>query len=84
MPVASAIGFSVNYFSDEAGGEGGFLLFIMLVTIAASVVAVIRKANWSRITAGVVGIVAGLIGMIDGFGTMGSVSGTRYASVGRA
>lgn len=78
MPVASAMGFSVNYFS----GEGGFLLFIMLVAIAASVVAVIRKANWSRITAGVVGIVAGLIGMIDGFGTMGSVSGTRYASVG--
>lgn len=23
-----------------------------------------------------------MIGMIDGFGTMGSVSGTRYASVG--
>ncbi|MGW0538311.1 hypothetical protein [Streptomyces sp. NPDC003032] len=57
MPVASAMGFSVIYFSDEAGGEGGFLLFIMLVTI-------------------------GLIGMIDGFGTMGSASGTRYASVG--
>ncbi|MGW4106609.1 hypothetical protein [Streptomyces sp. NPDC004976] len=75
MPVASAMGFSVNYFSDEAGGEGGFLLFTMLV-------AVIRKTNWSRVTAGVVGIVAGLIGMIDGFGTMGSVSGTRYASVG--
>ncbi|MFB7594684.1 hypothetical protein [Streptomyces sp. NPDC056160] len=34
-----------------------------------------------RITAGVVGIVAGLIGVIDGFGA-GSVSGTRYASVG--
>ncbi|TLS44973.1 hypothetical protein FE633_17700 [Streptomyces montanus] len=82
MPVASAMGFSVNYFSDEAGGEGGFLLFIMLVAIAASVVAVIRKANWSRITAGVVGIVAGLIGMIDGFGTMGSVSGTDGVSVG--
>ncbi|MBP5897971.1 hypothetical protein [Streptomyces scabiei] len=82
MPVASAMGFSVNYFSDEAGGEGGFLLFTMLVAIAASVVAVIRKTNWSRVTAGVVGIVASLIGMIDGFGTMGSVSGTRYASVG--
>ncbi|MGW0885390.1 hypothetical protein [Streptomyces sp. NPDC002671] len=82
MPVASAMGFSVNYFSDEAGGEDGFLLFIMFVAIAASVVAVIRKAIWSRITAGVMGIVAGLIGMIDGFGTMGSVSGTRYASVG--
>ncbi|MFI8089158.1 hypothetical protein ACIF9R_12685 [Streptomyces sp. NPDC086080] len=84
MPVASAMGFSVNYFSDEAGGESGFLLFIMLVAIAASVVAVIRKTNWFRITAGVAGIVAGLIGMIDGFGTMGSASGTRYASVGRA
>lgn len=41
--------------------------------------AVIRRPNWSRITAGVVGIVAGLIGMIDGFETMGSVSGTPYA-----
>ncbi|MFJ8027793.1 hypothetical protein [Streptomyces sp. NPDC096311] len=78
MPVASAMGSSVNYFSDE----DGFLLFIMLVAIAASAVAVIRKANWSRITAGVVGIVAGLIGMIDGFGTMGSVSGTDGVSVG--
>ncbi|MFG2683882.1 hypothetical protein [Streptomyces sp. NPDC048392] len=77
MPVASAMGFSGNYFSDEAGGEDGFLLFTMLVAIAASVVAVIRKTNWSRVTAGVVGIVAGLlIGMIDGFGTMGSVSTT--------
>lgn len=82
MPVASAMGFSVDYFSDEAGGESGFLLFIMLVAIDASVVAVTRKANWSSITAGVVGIVAGLIGVVDGFGTMGSVSGTRYASVG--
>ncbi|MFK0179563.1 hypothetical protein ACIQVR_26755 [Streptomyces xanthochromogenes] len=83
MPVASAMGFSVNYFSDEAGGEGGFLLFTMRVTIAASVVAVTRKAKLSRVTAaGVVGIVAGLIGMIDGFRTMGSVSGTCYASVG--
>ncbi|MFK0154050.1 hypothetical protein ACIQVK_18505 [Streptomyces sp. NPDC090493] len=26
MPVASAMGFSVNCFSDEVGGEGGFLL----------------------------------------------------------
>lgn len=50
MPVSSAMGFSVNYFSDE----GGFLLFSMLAAIAASVVAVIRTANWSRITAGVV------------------------------
>ncbi|MEV8601123.1 hypothetical protein AB0465_14730 [Streptomyces griseoviridis] len=82
MPVASAVSFSANYFSAEAGGEGGFLLLIMVVAIAASAVADIRKANWSRITAGVVGIVAGLIGMIDGFGTMGSVSGTRCASVG--
>ncbi|GAA0352419.1 hypothetical protein ACOT81_38925 [Streptomyces sp. WI04-05B] len=40
MPVASALGFSVDYFSDEAGGESGFLLFIMLVAIAAFVVAV--------------------------------------------
>ncbi|MDH2390111.1 hypothetical protein QCN29_15180 [Streptomyces sp. HNM0663] len=54
MPVASVMGFSVNYFSDEADGEGGFLLFIMLAAIAASAMAVIRKANRSRITAGVV------------------------------
>lgn len=37
-PVPSAMVFSVNYLS----GEGGFLLFIMLVAIAASVVGVIR------------------------------------------
>lgn len=28
------------------------------------------------------GTVAGLIDVIDGFGTLGSASGTRYASVG--
>ncbi|MGW0920707.1 DUF4064 domain-containing protein [Streptomyces sp. NPDC002755] len=84
MQVASAMGFSVNDFSDEAGGEGGFLLFVMLVTIAVSVVAVIRKANWSRITAGVVGIVAGLIGMIDGFGTMAPSTAPATSSLGRA
>jgi len=74
------MGFSVNYFSTE----GGFLLFIMPVAIAASVVAVTRKANSSRITAGVGGIVVGLIGLVDGFGTMGSASNSSYASVGRA
>ncbi|MFD4574728.1 hypothetical protein ACFWNK_21900 [Streptomyces sp. NPDC058417] len=81
MPVASVMGFSVNYFRDEAAGEGGFPHFIITVAIAASALAVIRKANWSRIAAEAVGIVADLIGVIDGFGTMGSVSGTRYAPI---
>ncbi|WP_157855948.1 hypothetical protein [Streptomyces aureocirculatus] len=54
------------------------------MAIAASVVAVIRKANWFRITAGVVGTVAGLIGMIDGFGTMGTVRGTATPPSERA
>ncbi|MFF8902504.1 hypothetical protein ACF082_34095 [Streptomyces lydicus] len=82
MPVASAMGFSVNCFSDEASGEGGFLLFIMLVTIAASILTILLKVKRSRITAGLVGIVAGLVSMIDGFGNVISVSNSSYVSVG--
>ncbi|MFF8917455.1 hypothetical protein ACF08M_30145 [Streptomyces sp. NPDC015032] len=82
LPVASAMGFSANYFSDAADGEGGFLLFVMLVAIAASVAAIVNKAKWPRITAGAVGLVAGLLAMVDSFGTVISISNTRYVSVG--
>ncbi|MEU8524770.1 MULTISPECIES: hypothetical protein [Streptomyces] len=47
MPVTSAIGFSVNYFSDEVG----FLLCVMLVAIAAFILTILLNVKWSRITA---------------------------------
>lgn len=50
MPVTSAKGFSVNYFSDEVG----FLLCVMLVAIAAFTLTILLNGKWSRITAGVV------------------------------
>ncbi|MFD8609531.1 hypothetical protein [Streptomyces sp. NPDC059631] len=81
MPVASSTGFSDNYFSDEVGGACGFHLFIMLVVIAASAVAVICETSWLRIIAGAV---ASLIRMIGGLGALGSANGTRYISVGAA
>lgn len=82
MPIVSAMGFSANFFSDEAEGEGGFLLFVMLVTIAAAVTSIIVAAKWARVSAGVMGLVAGVIGMIDGFGNMISVSSHGGASIG--
>lgn len=82
LPVISAFGMSVNFFHEEAGGEGVILLIVMLLVIAASITAIIMRVKWARITAGVVGIVAGLIGVIDGFGTMANIGSAGGASVG--
>lgn len=82
MPIASLFGYSVNFFSDELGGEGAFLLLFLLLTIGASIALIILKAKWARITTGIIGIVTSLICMIDGFGNMASIGGTSGVSVG--
>jgi hypothetical protein len=83
LPIASMLDISVNFFSDELDeSDGGLILFLMIVVIAASVVFFILKVKWARIVAGVAGVVAGLAGMIDGFGNMISISGHTGASVG--
>ncbi|MGL3150443.1 hypothetical protein ACSS7Z_08760 [Microbacterium sp. A82] len=82
LPIASGFGLSFNYFSEYAGGEGAILLVLMLLVIAASVTAIILRVKWARITAAVLGMIAGIVGAVDGFGTMISVSSISGASVG--
>lgn len=79
LPAISAYGMSVSFF---ASGDGPILLVMMLLVIAASVTSIILRVKWARITAGAVGIAAGLMGLIDGFLTMGSATGIDGASVG--
>ncbi|MBP1326047.1 hypothetical protein JOF28_001279 [Leucobacter exalbidus] len=86
LPIGSisAYGYSasVNFFAEEAGGEGVMLLISMLVVIAGSGAALVVHRRWVRITAGVIGILFGLIAAIDGFGTMANINGASGASVG--
>lgn len=82
LPLASAFGFSVNYFSDEANGEGAILLFLLLILIGAAVAAIVLQVKWARVTAGVTGLITGLICAIDGFGTMFSVPDGASVGIG--
>ncbi|MET9798345.1 hypothetical protein [Nocardiopsis alba] len=87
MPIASAsyggYSVSVNYFSEEvAAGEGAIMLIGFIAVIAFSVVSLMTGKKWAAITAGVLAILFGLIGTINGFGTGSSASGQAYASAG--
>lgn len=86
LPIGSVSAFgyaiSFNYFSEEVGGEGVMLLILMLTSIAFAVVSILTRKKWARIMAGIVGILVGLFGMIDGFGTMANISSLSGTSVG--
>lgn len=59
---ASAVGYSmgtVGFFSDHAQGIGYATSFWMFVAIAFGVVGLLVRRKWSRITAGIIGIVVG-------------------------
>lgn len=83
LPIASIRRVSVNFFSRQLEeSDGGIILFLMLVAIGSSIAALVVKAKWARITAGVSGVAAGLVGMINGFGNMASISSLSGASIG--
>lgn len=87
MPIASAsyrgYSVSVNYFSEEAPpGEGAVMLIGFIAVIAFSVVSLMTGKKWAVITAGVLAILFGLVGTINGFGSGSSASGQAYASAG--
>jgi hypothetical protein len=66
---------SYGFYGAYAGHEGIYLLILFLLTAAAAVVVFIRpNLLWARIVAGVLGIVAAIFGMVDGFGTTSKVS----------
>jgi len=82
--TASVYGFSrtANYFTEGTGGEGVFLLVVLLTVIGSAMAALLTHARWARIVTGVAGIVVGGFGAVDGFGTAANVSNLSYASVG--
>ncbi len=78
LPIMSMSGFgmseSMNFFSDEMDGEGAILLVLLLVVVAFAILAILTRKKWARITTGVVGIIAGLLGMIDSLINIGDVA----------
>ncbi|MDO4240929.1 MAG: hypothetical protein Q4C71_00120 [Microbacteriaceae bacterium] len=58
-------GYNVTFFSN---GEGVFLTVIYAATAAFAIVAYLKKFGWAFITAGVIGLVAAIVSLIDGFG----------------
>lgn len=82
LPIATFFGMSLNFFDSEAGGEGVLLLIAFLVVIAAAIAELVVRKTWSRITAGVLGILVGALGAFDGFGTMANLSGVTSPGAG--
>lgn len=73
---------SANFFDESTDGEGTILIIGFLLVIAFAVVHVVTGRTWARITTAILSIVMGIVGMVDGFGTMVGVSDIPYASVG--
>lgn len=82
LPVATAsasgFGFSVSdsqtYFDEDAEGIGWWLMTFVVIVLAFSVTAMVNRAKWARITAGVAGIITGLFAALLSFGVMAAVS----------
>ena len=82
LPMATGYGRSLNFFSrSETRGEGFFLIVVFLLVIASSIYLLVSNTKRSRIIAGSIGGIGGLVGCIDGFGNMAIIS-DGYGSVG--
>ncbi|MBS6102036.1 MAG: hypothetical protein KH751_05425 [Actinomyces sp.] len=81
LPIAHIFGFSINYFSELVGNEGVFLLILMLAVISLGIATIMSASRGVRIAAGVVGLIGGLFGVIDGIGSISGLSDTG-ASIG--
>lgn len=74
LPVVSYGGKSANFFSKQANGEGGFLLFGFLLCIAGGALVRLYRRRWSVITVGVVSLLVTIVLMFDSFGNMATFS----------
>lgn len=83
LPVASGYGLSAGWFSDfvpdDLHGEGAALLVFFLLTIGTVIAMLLTKRKWARITAGIIGLIAGIFGAFDGFVNMGVVGGSSMS-----
>lgn len=59
--------YSVRWFDDAFDGEGWWLLTSFLVVLASAVAALVVQIKWIRVTAAVIGVVAGIFAVFDGF-----------------
>jgi len=74
LPVAPAFGLSLGLLGSQAGVEGAFLMLLFALTLAAALGAVALAASGdapataerARIAAGLLGVVSGLFGAVDG------------------
>lgn len=87
MPLASmsAMGRTetINYFSEDApSGEGVVMLTLFLLVIGFAVVSLLTAKKWAVITTGVIAILAGLLSMLNGFGTSAAINDLGFGSVG--
>ncbi|MEB4613238.1 hypothetical protein OOT08_01145, partial [Leucobacter sp. M11] len=84
LPVANIGGHTINYFAGEVAQEGVLLLIGLLVVIAAGVLAIVLRKRWATITAAVLAIIMGILGIVDGFGTAANLNGlgSSYVSAG--
>ena len=83
---ASAFGFSVSnsqsYFDEDAGGLGWWLLIFLLIVLVVAVMAMVNRAKWARITAGVTGIITGLFAAFSSFGIIAAVNNFSGSGMG--
>ena len=83
---ASAYGFSVSdsqsYFDEDAEGIGWWLLIFLLIVLVFAVIAMVNRAKWARITAGVAGIVTGLFAAFSGFGIIAAANDFSGSGMG--
>ncbi|NDK32418.1 variant leucine-rich repeat-containing protein [Nesterenkonia haasae] len=87
LPIATVSMFgyseSFNYLHAEApSGEGALMMILFILVIAAGVSAVLLRVTWARITAAVLGILAGLLGSVNGFGTISALGREPMVSLG--
>lgn len=80
---ASGFGFSVSdsqsFFGEDMGGMGWWLLIFLLAVLISALVAIAKTTKRARITAGIIGVVVGLITAYVGFAIIaaaGSFSGS--------
>lgn len=74
MPVVTVAGQSLGWFnSDGAISDGPIILILCLLALAASGLIFAKGKRWAYILSGVLGILAGIVAAIDGFGSVNKI-----------
>lgn len=82
LPIGSMGGYSMNFFSEDAGGEGIMLMILFLAVIGCAIWHLATKRKLAAIVTIGLAAIAGIFGILDGFGNMIRISGESGPSVG--